>query len=292
MTNGLLIYGEIFAQFLIYQEALTHIWHCNCSTQNFLTYEEFFKFFYQTSEYSRPEMVTCLSTFSHDGILGPAFWGWGNCIFPFTLLYLHSTLVTSSPPPPPPARLAIYSYLYSNQSPLFPSLWTNPWNNRRRSFLSFFLSYDSAPPPPTPSPPLYMQTSNSTQREERLINRVKGSVTVWADGGIEAGRSQSQRASAWAESIEWFIEDQDFSLSYDSAPPLTLTPPLVSKLDTQIDWERETTCWREMGGRGGGGAKSYDGKKALYKSFTLWAWASLNNGTGTEAYEWQNYWRL
>ncbi len=29
MTNGLLIYGEIFAHFLIYQEALPHIWLCN-----------------------------------------------------------------------------------------------------------------------------------------------------------------------------------------------------------------------------------------------------------------------
>ncbi len=29
MTNGLLIYGEIFAHFLIYLEALPHIWLCN-----------------------------------------------------------------------------------------------------------------------------------------------------------------------------------------------------------------------------------------------------------------------
>ncbi len=29
MTNGLLIYGEIFAHFLIYEEALPHIWLCN-----------------------------------------------------------------------------------------------------------------------------------------------------------------------------------------------------------------------------------------------------------------------
>ncbi len=40
MTNGLNIYGEIFAHFLIFQEALPHIGLCNCSTLNFLIYEE------------------------------------------------------------------------------------------------------------------------------------------------------------------------------------------------------------------------------------------------------------
>ncbi len=49
MTNGLPVYGEIFAHFLIYKEALPHIWLCNCSTLNFLIlYEENFYFlFYQ-----------------------------------------------------------------------------------------------------------------------------------------------------------------------------------------------------------------------------------------------------
>ncbi len=45
MTNGLLIYGEIFAHFLIYWKALPHIWLCNCSTLNFLIYEENLIFF-------------------------------------------------------------------------------------------------------------------------------------------------------------------------------------------------------------------------------------------------------
>jgi len=36
MTNGLLIFGEIFAHFLIYQEALPHIRLSNCFTLNFL----------------------------------------------------------------------------------------------------------------------------------------------------------------------------------------------------------------------------------------------------------------
>ncbi len=45
MTNGLLIYGEIFAHFFIYWKALPHIWLCNYSTLNFFMYEENFIFF-------------------------------------------------------------------------------------------------------------------------------------------------------------------------------------------------------------------------------------------------------
>ncbi len=45
--------------------------------------------------------------------------------------------------------------------------------------------------------------------------------------------------------------------------------PLESSTgDTQEDWERETTCWRERGDEGGGGAKSYDGEKV---------WSSINH---------------
>ncbi len=76
------------------------------------------------------------------------------------------------------------------------------------------------------------------------------------------------RESWRPESIEWFIESQASSRSYDLVPsssPPALYP--VSKLDrrvgdTQEDWEREATCWRERGGRGGRGAESYDRKKA------------------------------
>ncbi len=46
MTNSLLIYGEIFAHFPIYEEALPHIWLCNCFTLNFLIYEDNFIFFF------------------------------------------------------------------------------------------------------------------------------------------------------------------------------------------------------------------------------------------------------
>ncbi len=72
------------------------------------------------------------------------------------------------------------------------------------------------------------------------------------------------------ESIEWFIEDYAFSPSYDLAPTPPIHPPPLpsgsSAGDTQEDWERETTCWRERGGCGG--AKSYDGEKA---------WSSINH---------------
>ncbi len=36
-----ILYGEIFARFLIYEEALPHKWLCNSSTLSFLIYKEF-----------------------------------------------------------------------------------------------------------------------------------------------------------------------------------------------------------------------------------------------------------
>ncbi len=38
MRKGLLIYGEMRKYFPIYEEAVSHIWLCNCSTLNFLIY--------------------------------------------------------------------------------------------------------------------------------------------------------------------------------------------------------------------------------------------------------------
>ncbi len=69
------------------------------------------------------------------------------------------------------------------------------------------------------------------------------------------------------ESIESFIEDQAFSRSYDFAPPPPL-PSVSSTGDTQEDWERETTCWREREEVVGEEPKSYDRKKA---------WHSMNH---------------
>ncbi len=64
------------------------------------------------------------------------------------------------------------------------------------------------------------------------------------------------------ESIKLYIEDQAIPPSYfylaHLAPPLPLPSP-VSKVhvETQEDWERETTCWQKRRGAGvGAGAKS------------------------------------
>ncbi len=52
------------------------------------------------------------------------------------------------------------------------------------------------------------------------------------------------------ESIEWVIVGQAFSLSYDLAPPINTPLSSVNSTgDTKEDWERETTCPREKGGR-------------------------------------------
>ncbi len=55
------------------------------------------------------------------------------------------------------------------------------------------------------------------------------------------------RVGVGTESIERFIEGQAFLLSFDSAP--RPPPPPRSSVswtgDTQEDWEKESTCWRE-----------------------------------------------
>ncbi len=46
MRKGFLIYEEMRKYFPIYEEAVCHIWLCNCSTLNFLIYEENSIFFF------------------------------------------------------------------------------------------------------------------------------------------------------------------------------------------------------------------------------------------------------
>ncbi len=46
MRKGFLIYEELRKYFPIYEEAVSHILHCNCSTLIFLTYEENLIFFF------------------------------------------------------------------------------------------------------------------------------------------------------------------------------------------------------------------------------------------------------
>ncbi len=58
-----------------------------------------------------------------------------------------------------------------------------------------------------------------------------------------------------SESIEWLIEEQAFSPSFDMAPP-PLPPYLPSLCSTHRKTE-ERTCWRERGKRGGGEEPNY-----------------------------------
>ncbi len=66
-----------------------------------------------------------------------------------------------------------------------------------------------------------------------------------------------------AESIEWFIEDQAFALSYDFAPPPSPRPPASCHSFSVFRGVAGQAYWR-----GGGGAKSYDSENA---------WSSINH---------------
>ncbi len=46
LRKGFLIYEEMHKYFSIYEEADSHVWLCNCSTLNFLIYEENVLFFF------------------------------------------------------------------------------------------------------------------------------------------------------------------------------------------------------------------------------------------------------
>ncbi len=61
------------------------------------------------------------------------------------------------------------------------------------------------------------------------------------------------------------MEDKAFSPSYDLAPPPLIPPSTVRKLFLILSLHvcRRSAYWRErLGVGGGGGAKSYDSKKA------------------------------
>ncbi len=53
MRKGFLIYEEMRKYFPIYEEAFCHIWLCNCSTLNFLIYEENLIFFFMPTQLER-----------------------------------------------------------------------------------------------------------------------------------------------------------------------------------------------------------------------------------------------
>ncbi len=68
MRNGFLIYEEMRQYFPIYEEAVSHIWFCNCSIVNFLIYEENLIFFFISVQW----MVT---TVFHETYLVVVRWG-------------------------------------------------------------------------------------------------------------------------------------------------------------------------------------------------------------------------
>jgi hypothetical protein len=94
------------------------------------------------------------------------------------------------------------------------------------------------------------------------INFQKGYSLTKTHGRLSSQDIRLAVRNVWLapESIEWFIEDQAFSLLYDLS------------LFTQKDWEREITHWQERG-RGWGRSQFIHRRESivLYKSFnTLW----------------------
>ncbi len=74
----------------------------------------------------RLEMANFLHTFNHDGICGPSLLRVGMLAHPLSLsLSPQLELQYVAPSIPSPARLARYSYVYSNQPPLSPFLWSH-----------------------------------------------------------------------------------------------------------------------------------------------------------------------
>ncbi len=61
MTNSLLIYGEIFAHFLIYQESLPHIWLCMLHSEFPYIWGKFDFLFYQCSVDDVSDKYRCRS---------------------------------------------------------------------------------------------------------------------------------------------------------------------------------------------------------------------------------------
>jgi hypothetical protein len=98
-------------------------------------------------------------------------------------------------------------------------------------------------------------------------------IKKWVTTGGDSGDSLASGLSRDSESIEWFIEDQAFLLSYDSAPrPSPYPSSPASKLSIFLSLpvcRRSVLYWRGGGGAGDGrGAKSYDREKA---------WPSINH---------------
>jgi hypothetical protein len=73
MRKGFLIYGEMRKYFPIYEEAVSHIWLCNCSFLNFLIYEENLIFFFLSVQKETLECCVHLYAFVSYRRLSPQF---------------------------------------------------------------------------------------------------------------------------------------------------------------------------------------------------------------------------
>ncbi len=81
MRKGFLIYEEMRKYFPIYEEAVSHIWLCNCSTLSFPIYDENFIFFFSSAAIN--SLCLILSFFSY--------------ILSFLCKFSHSTLQRQMP---------------------------------------------------------------------------------------------------------------------------------------------------------------------------------------------------
>ncbi len=103
----------------------------------------------------------------------------------------------------------------------------------------------------------------------RLSCRRKNGPFLYAKKGWDKKRQDLfvlvHHSLQMPESIEWFIEDQAFSPSYDLAPPAPPLPSSVSKLSLFL---RLPVCRRTGGGRGWGRSQIIRRQEA---------WSSINH---------------
>ncbi len=99
MRKGFLIYDEMRKYFPINEEAVSHIWLCDCSIFNFLIYEENLIFFFIFAYLLGPQMC---------GICGP----------PTFVVLIPFSVITSSEGPPRYWAVASYNYDYLHFLPI------------------------------------------------------------------------------------------------------------------------------------------------------------------------------
>ncbi len=131
MRKGLLIYEERRKYFPIYEEAVSHIWLCDCSIMNFLIYEENLIFFFISVRCMGKKGLrvccACLdhqlaqhSVHDHIGHRLPKqkklSWGrilggnWDKRLKSFPPCYSQSPLLKDFTPPPPPRVKVVWNW--------------------------------------------------------------------------------------------------------------------------------------------------------------------------------------